>query len=115
MKYGSAEAAVGDKIVFSSFGSKEAPFNEMTVKAVIEDFDNSIFMSGGIVVHYTAGLRISSPIYRQQVFVKNKEDFYNKLYEVMYEQGKEKRISNFYGLCDCCCNSNCSNNIFYVL
>ena len=70
MKYGSAEAAVGDKIVFSSFGSKEAPFNEMTVKAVIEDFDNSIFMSGGIVVHYTAGLRISSPIYRPQVFVK---------------------------------------------
>ena len=42
----------------------------MTVKAVIEDFDHSIFMSGGIVVNHTAGMRISSPIYRPQVFVK---------------------------------------------
>ena len=70
LKFGSAEAAVGDKITFSEFGTKELPFNEMTVKAVIEDFDNSIFMSGGIVVNHTAGMRISSPIYRPQVFVK---------------------------------------------
>ena len=70
--FGKPEEAVGKTMTFNRWGSKENPeySNSLQVKAVIEDLDNTVFLSAGVIMNLQAGERCGSPIYRPQVFVK---------------------------------------------
>ena len=70
--FGGPEESIGKPIVLNAFGSKEDPsyYSTKQVSAVIDDFDNSIFMSAGIVINYEAGDRCVRPIFYPQIFVK---------------------------------------------
>ena len=70
--FGGPEEAVGQPITLNKFGSKEDPSYSSTLKvaAVIEDFDNSIFMTAGLVINHEAGVRCTAPSFYPQLFVK---------------------------------------------
>ena len=70
--FGGPEESIGKPIILNKFGSKEDPsyYSTLQVSAVIDDFDNSIFMSAGIVINYEAGARCVRPTFSPQIFVK---------------------------------------------
>ena len=70
--FGRPEESIGKPIILNKFGSKEDPsyYSTLQVSAVIDDFDNSIFMSAGIVINYEAGARCVIPTFSPQIFVK---------------------------------------------
>ena len=70
--FGGPEEAIGQPITLNKFGSREDPsyYNTLQISAVIENFDNSIFMSAGLVINHEAGVRCTAPSYSPQLFVK---------------------------------------------
>ena len=88
--FGKPEEAVGKTMTFNRWGSRENPeySNSLQIKAVIEDLDNTVFLSAGIIMNLHAGERCGSPIYRPQVFVKTdgsvtKEELSEKVKEMI--------------------------------
>ena len=94
--FGGAEKAVGQAITLNKFGSKENPSysNTLQVSAVIEDFDNSIFESAGIVINHEAGVRCTATSFSPQLFVKtdgqvNRKELSDKVRQIIDEHCTE--------------------------
>ena len=94
--FGGEEEAIGQPITLNKFGSREDPSysNTLQVAAVVEDFDNSIFMSAGLVINHEAGARYVAPSVSPQLFVKtddliSREDISDKVRQIIDEHCTE--------------------------